>query len=162
MLKNQKISKKLVLGCLLVVGILLLAGCNTEKTWYADYSLKTDKITIWVNYEPTPFKSFDITDSKEIKAITDAVDFSSWVRPEGGIGYDGLNYYCLDFHNGTVIGMYRGEAYGNAGRVNDYSEKIYNTTRFPFYDCDEYTKPYYFPEKFLNVVKELEAKYMQQ
>ncbi|MGI6361374.1 MAG: hypothetical protein ACOX05_03620 [Bacillota bacterium] len=175
MRKNRVFIRILTVSLSCFMGICLLSGCNVsgqtgeannkagqKGAWYAEYSLETEKISIWAHYPPGPQGGslepiVEITDVDEIKSVVNAIDFTSWTMVEKKAQAAGIPYYFVDLNNGTAFDLYDTYAYGSIGKKivsgqsddNDISQYV-----------DDALPGYYeMPDGLLKAVQDLVAKY---
>lgn len=97
--------------------IIVCAFCISKKT-LETRDFMTDEITIYSDgyYGRTLDQPLKITDKKEQQAVIKAAcDPAKYKKVEDENELEGNNGIWVDFHNGTVIGMYPDKDYGNVG-----------------------------------------------
>lgn len=87
-------------------------GSGDTTEWYSEYSLTTEKISI---YNSAGQCLAELTDQLAIESISSAVSFDQWEKVPLKKQYGAEPDYYIDFNNGTVISMLAEVAYGSVG-----------------------------------------------
>ena len=123
----KKISWLAICGCLLCV---LLVGCGSadesniaatdevegmplSEYLEKNYPLDSEEVIIQEDFGPS-CKTITITDSEDIKALQESIQFSKWKKFEDG-GYEEPVYYYVIFNDHTTVAMYKGHPQGFIG-----------------------------------------------
>lgn len=136
-----------------------------DRTWTFDkesfkgdealfrYSFKTSRVSVYcdVNNGLQEPKIIGVTDAGAIEKLAGYLDTASWEKATPDKQYKGMCYYYLDFHNGTVVGLYQNVSYGTIGdRIETRDFKGNKFLAITNSQVD-----YYMPESALAYVKQL-------
>ena len=139
-MKRHRKGNGIVLVALLCMSCFLLTACGGQGDQPSGeylpekYGLESDTITIVWWEDQVGYNTIQITDAEEIQTLREAVDFAAWVPiEEEPIG---LDYYFLQFNEGTTIAVGMDGAVGTVGESS--SENIENLKgNESYYDLPE-------------------------
>lgn len=136
---------------------VLLAACggqadkaeNTGEYLTENYSVAGDTVEIYGLGSP---EAIVITDSEDVKALQESVDFGSWkyIDPQSGETYQGIENIFVKFNDSTTVAMYTETPYGLLGQGVPDAElgNLENTDAY-----------YTFPQEFHDITLQMMEKY---
>lgn len=129
---SSAMKNKIYITCLMILLLLGVTGCDKSRTRedvVTDNMFMTDKILIYSDgyYGRSLEHPMEVNDKDRVKKLIDlsSNDEDYEIVSESDL-LEGLNGIWLDFNNGTVIGMYVDEDYGNIVKgVGETSDQHY-------------------------------------